>query len=164
MIGVFTTTTFDSRRAFEERRPSGVFVSHNRFTLVGMEWMWQMMTGQLRDADGTLNDHLGSARLVVGNGSQDFSYADERLAGSETAQASPDEGFPTFERFATDEVPDAVDAVFRATFGEQEAAFDWQERGVVTAQGVLIDRAVADQGRKVLGAVWQLEARLRLVG
>jgi hypothetical protein len=49
-----------------------------------------------------------------------------------------------------------------ATFGEQEAAFDWQERGVVTAQGVLLDRAVRDQGRKVLGAVWQLQADLIL--
>jgi hypothetical protein len=32
----------------------------------------------------------------------------------------------------------------------------------VSAQGVLIDRTVADQGRKVLGAIWQLEAALIL--
>jgi hypothetical protein len=166
MIGRFVTTQYDDRAAFERREPSGVHVCYNRFTLAGMEWMWQMMFGQLRSSDGTLTDHLGNARIVVGNGDQEVSFQDSRLSGQETAQADLDAGFPTIQRVGTEDpdIPDAVEAVFRATFGEDVAAFDWQERGVVTAQGVLIDRAVRDQGRKVLGAIWQLEARLRLVG
>lgn len=165
MIGTFTTTTFDNRRDFEERRPSGLYTNHNRFTLVGMEWMWRMMTGELRDAAaGTLTDHLGSARILVGNGDAEFSYGDTRLAGGETAQVALDSS-PTIERIAAiEDGPDAVELVMRGTFGEQDANFEWAERGVVSAQGVLIDRAVGDNGRKPLGAIWQVEARLRLVG
>lgn len=165
MIGTFTTTQYANRRDFEERRPCGLYVNRNRFTIVGMEWMWRMMTGQLRDtADGTLNDHMGNARILVGNGSEPFTYNDTRLAGSETAQASLDSSPPVIERIATDEVPDAVELVLRSTFGEDQANFEWAERGVVSAQGILIDRAVGDNGRKPLGAIWQVEARLRLVG
>lgn len=164
MIGTFTTTQYDSRDSFEERRPSGILVSRNRFTLAGMEWMWQMMTGQLRDADGTLTDALSQARIVVGNGTQDFSFADVRLQGGETAQAPVTSMAQERRNLGPDDMPDSVELVLLATFGENDAAFEWQERGVVTNQGVLIDRAVSDQGRKVMGAVWQLEARLTLTG
>jgi hypothetical protein len=155
MIGRFTTTKYPDRPALEAGRPSDVVVSYNRFTRVGLEWMWQMMTGQLRDTQaGTLTDHLGNARLLVGNSSQEFAYGDERLAGDQTAQAPLDEGFPLVQPYDDGENV-GVQLLLRATF-------DWQERGVVSAQGVLIDRTVADQGRKVLGAVWQLEAALIL--
>jgi hypothetical protein len=166
MIGTFVTTKYDDRAAFERREASDILVSRNRFTLVGMEWMWNMMIGNLRSSDGTLTDQLASARLLVGNGDAPVAFTDDRLAGGETAQAELDAGFPGIARVATEEpdVPDAVEITFRATFGEDVGAFDWQERGVVTAQGVLLDRAVRDQGRKVLGAIWQLEARLRLDG
>jgi hypothetical protein len=130
MRGTFVTSKFADRAAFERREPYDVLTSHNSFTLVGMEWMWNMMIGNLRSSDGTLTDQLSSARVLVGNGDRPFAFTDERLAGDQTAQAP----------------------------------FDWQERGVVTAAGVLIDRAVRDQGRKVLGAIWQVEARLRLDG
>jgi hypothetical protein len=162
MVGRFTTTKYPNRPAFDAGRPSDVQVSYNRFTRVGLEWMWKMMAGQLRDPQaGTLTDHLGNARLLVGNSSQEFAYGDERLAGDQTAQAALDEGFPLVQPY-DDGDRQGVQLLCRATFGEQDAAFDWQERGVVTAQGVLIDRAVADQGRKVLGAIWQLEAALIL--
>jgi hypothetical protein len=153
VIGTFTTTKYDSRGAFIERRPSGVVVSRNSFTDVGLSWMWQMMTGLLRDpADGTLTDHLGKARLVVGDSAAPFSPADTRLAGENTAQA-PLDSAPMISNGSV---------TFTATFGEDIGGFDWQERGVVTAQGVLLDRAVGDQGRKVLGAVWTLQAILEL--
>lgn len=161
MIGRFTTTQFASRRDFIAQRPSGLHVSSNRFTLVGMEWMWNMMSGYLRSSDGTLTDHLGNARIIVGNGTRGFEFADERLAGDQTAQAQLDNG-PQIRRVAGDEGMDAVEIVFAATFGETDAIFEWQERGVVSAQGVLIDRAVSDGGRKPFGAVWRVEAALRL--
>jgi hypothetical protein len=160
MIGRFTTTAYDSRAAFEERRPSGVYVSHNAFTRVGLEWMWGTMAGLMRDQDGTMTDHLGSARLVVGDSSSPVTFADERLAGEQTAQAALVRP-PSIAPFEEDGTQ-GVEILFEATFDEQVGAFDWQERGVVTAQGVLLDRSVQDQGRKVLGAVWQLEAALRI--
>lgn len=163
MIGVFTTTTYESRAAFERGAVADVLVSRNSFTNVGLQWMWQMMAGQLRDADGTLNDHLGAARVVVGDGSRAFDLRDTRLVGEETAQATLEPGYPTIALQAPGDDGHAAGVIsFLATFGEDQAAFDWQERGVVTAQGVLLDRSVQDQGRKVLGAVWQLRADLFL--
>lgn len=162
VIGRFTTTQYESRSDFEHERPSALHVSHNRFTVVGMEWMWNMMAGYLRSSDGTLTDHLGNARIIVGNGTRGFEFSDERLAGDQTAQAQLDNGYPQIRRVAGDEGPDAVEIVFAATFGETDAIFDWQERGVVSSQGVLIDRAVSDGGRKPFGAVWSVEAALRL--
>lgn len=163
MRGTFTTVTYNSRLDFVCRRPSGIHVSTNRFTDAGLAWMWQMMTGQLRNADGTVTDHLGAARLVVGDGAAEFSPLDTRLAGSNTAQAEMVDGYPQIVGAVQgDEGLDAWRLVLRATFDEREGNFDWAERGVVTAQGVLLDRSVEDQGRKVLGAVWTLEAALDL--
>lgn len=168
MIGVFTTTQYDSRRDFCERRPSGIHVSRNHFTEVGVQWMWSMMAGLLRQPDGTLSDHLGSARIVVGNSDLSYLPNQERLQGDQTAQAGLDGGFPTISTELLAEPDDLSLPVgsitFRSTFGETEANFDWREQGVVSAQGVLIDRAVGDGGRKVLGAVWQTEAILELSG
>lgn len=165
MIGVFTTTRYDSRRDFDERRPSGVHVSRNHFTEVGVKWMWEMMAGRLRSDDGTLTDHLGSARMVVGNSDLSFVPNQERLQGDQTAQAGLDSGFPVVSTQILDDLSRAVGAItFRATFGEQDGNFDWREQGIVSAQGVLIDRAVGDGGRKVLGSVWVAEGTLELSG
>lgn len=156
MRGTLITRTFNSRSDFERDAASGLYVSHNNFTAVGVEWMWNMMLGNHRNEDGTLTDHLGSARLVVGDGDAPMAVSDERLAGDQTAQAELD------GPVAVTLAEGIARATFRATFTEQEANFDWAERGVVTAQGVLLDRAVGDQGRKVLGAIWTLEAQLEL--
>jgi hypothetical protein len=170
MIGTFVTRKFDSRHAFDAGRPFEVVTSTNSFTDAGLLWMWQMMAGQLRDGDGTLNDHIGSARIVVGNGEQPFSRTDTRLAGDQTDQSPLDEGYPRIEVMvepAVDFEPDgettSIGRIYlSSTFGENQAVFDWRERGVVTAQGVLLDRAVGDNGRKVMGAIWQCEAILEL--
>lgn len=49
-----------------------------------------------------------------------------------------------------------------ASFREQDANFDWQRRELVTRDGVVIDRQVEDFGRKVLGAVWDVEIDMTL--
>lgn len=163
MIGTFTTRKYNCRSDFEAGRVEDEVVSTNRFTNVGLEWMWKQMAGIHRGADGKLLDHLGAARIVVGNGTVGFTPSDTRMLGDQTDQADLDMGYPKVEGPIV--LPDEEEAyrmVFRATFGEQQAIFDWQERGVVSAQGVLLDRSVMDQGRKVLGAVWQIEAALDL--
>lgn len=50
--------------------------------------------------------------------------------------------------------------VLRATFDEEEANFEWATRSIVLADGTEIDRIEADQGRKAVGQVWVLEARI----
>jgi hypothetical protein len=163
VIGVFTTRKYEDAAALRAGEPFEVVESRNAFTNVGLEWMWKTMTGQLRTAEGTMTDHLGSARIVVGNGDSAFDPNDTRLSGDQTAQAELDAGYPTITGLVSvDDESEGMRLSLRATFGEQDAAFDWQERGVVTAQGVLLDRSVRDQGRKVLGAVWQLQADLIL--
>lgn len=135
-------------------------------TDAGLRWIWQMCLGDLRDAQGALTDQLKSARIVVGNGTTPFSGSDTRLAGELTEQVALDSGYPQLLGMVddgdNDGEPDACRLVFQGTFGEDKAVFDWQERGIVTAQGVLLDRAVTDQGRKVLGSVWEVEAALQL--
>lgn len=165
MIGTFTVTKFASRRAFDERRPYGRSVSRNGFTEVGLKWMWEMMAGHIRSSDGTLNDHIGAARIVVGNGDARTSGELTRLTGDQTDEAPVDAGFPVVstELIPGDDIAVPVGRItFQATFGESQAVFDWQERGIMTAQGVLLDRAVSDQGRKPLGAVWTVGAVLEL--
>jgi hypothetical protein len=115
-----------------------------------------------RPQAGTLTDHLGE-RAPASRQLQSGVCVRGRAAGGrpDGAGGALDEGFPLIQPYDDGERV-GVQLLLRATFGEQDAAFDWQERGVVSAQGVLIDRTVADQGRKVLGAIWQLEAALIL--
>ena len=157
MIGTFVTTKFADRAAFDASEPCDVLVAHNRFVLVGLEWMWRLLTGALRNEQGGLSDHLGKGRVIVGDGTRPVEPSDERLAGPNTDWAELDDGYPQLARADT-----GVTAAFRATFGEDKANFDWLERGVTSVQGVLIDRAVADHGRKAPGTVWTLEATLEL--
>lgn len=49
-----------------------------------------------------------------------------------------------------------------ATFGEEVANFTWASAEVLSASGVVIDRAVADNGRKTAGAVWTIKTVLDL--
>lgn len=159
MIGRFTTRCYDSRADYIAGRASAIHDSFNSFTDAGLQWMWEMMAGNLRNEDGTVRDHLASARLVIGNGTREFAPSDERMAGQETAQAELRGGFPAIS-IASDEGLGVIR--FEAVFTEDQGVFEWQERGVVTAQGVLLDRAVGDQGRKPLGAVWELGAELQI--
>lgn len=153
MRGRFVTSKY-ARGAAE---PYEVLCSTNAFVLVGLEWLWTVATGGLRNDQGGMTDHLGKGRLIVGDGTQPVDAHDERLAGGQTAWAELDDGFPRIQR-----TEDGVMLVLRATFGEDVANFDWHERGVTSVQGVLIDRSVEDHGRKAPGTVWTLEAQLEL--
>lgn len=128
------------------------------YTDGGFEWVWKMLLGQVRNEDGGLSDQLASARLVVGDGSRDFQGTDVRLAGENTAYAELDDGYPQLQS-----IPGGVALVLRATFDEQTANFEWREKGLTSARGVLIDRTVGDQGRKAPGTRWTAEVVLELV-
>lgn len=158
MIGTFTTTKFADRAAFNARRPSDVCVSRNAFVDVGLELMWSILIGGVRNDAGGLSDHLGKGRLIVGDGDTPVTRGDTRLAGENTAWAELVDGYPAIRR--TDS---GVMIVLQSVFGEDNANFDWRERGFTSVQGVLIDRSVDDQGRKAPGSIWTLEAQLELV-
>lgn len=157
MRGTFVTSKFPDRAAWIAQRPSQVQASRNSFTLNGLELLWRILTGQERNEQGGLSDHLGKARLIVGNGQTPANPADVRLAGTQTAYAELDENYPQIQRLDS-----GVALILRGTFGEQAGNFEWRERGVSSIQGQLIDRAVADQGRKAAGSIWTLEAALEL--
>lgn len=147
MIGTFTTRTYATRADWIARRESGVYVARNAFTTVGMTWMWRRMVGMVPDT-------LAEAEIVVGDGLSGFVGTEEALTGENQ------------DRAGLTVPPEIVGSriVLRSTFTERQANFDWMERGIVVPSGVLIDRSVADQGRKVFGAVWDVEAELELVG
>lgn len=146
MKGSFTTLKYRSRRDFNDGRFYCASYSHNDFTNVGYEWMWRRMVGEVEDS-------LAGAFIVVGDGGGLFTGGDVQLQGQQQASRPLDAGFPMVE---------GAKITFQATFGERDGAFDWMERGISTPGGVLLDRAVADQGRKVFGAVWVVQAELEL--
>lgn len=146
MKGTFHTLVYPTRADYEAGRLWRHWTVHNDFTNVGYEWMWRRMAGQV-------DDSLASAVIAVGNGSGYFTGGETELQGEQQARVALDDGFPI-----------VTGSVIRlqATFGERDGAFDWFERGVITPGGILLDRAVGDQGRKVLGAVWVVVAELEL--
>jgi hypothetical protein len=63
-----------------------------------------------------------------------------------------------------DEPPTVKDGklMMSATFGEQVANFDWLERDIITANGLVLDHDEEDLGRKAEGAIWRLDAGIEL--
>jgi hypothetical protein len=57
---------------------------------------------------------------------------------------------------------DGAQATVTASFSEGEANFDWRQRLVASASGVIVDFLEQDMGRKAPGAVWNVEAVLEL--
>lgn len=83
---------------------------------------------------------LAGAQLVVSDGEQSATAVVESVGIDEETQ----------------------EVVLRATFGEGEANFEWRERYVQLADGTNVDALTEDQGRKAVGSIWVLEARIRI--
>jgi hypothetical protein len=103
-----------------------------------------------------------SLLLAIAAGASDDSLAGGSVAVSDGTRrserpldAAPEVQGPTEEQGAV--------ATLTATFGEQEANFEWAITDVLSAGGIVVDREVADKGRKAAGAVWTLQTRLELV-
>lgn len=146
MRGQFTTWMYHCRADVERARPYCITIHHNDFTNVGMEWMWRKMVG-------LMPDDLSQAHIVIGDSGAVFTGGEEKLVGTNQSARPLMEGYPQIN---------GARIMLRAEFGERDGIHEWAERGVVVPSGVLIDRSVADQGRKVLGAVWIVEAELEL--
>jgi hypothetical protein len=85
-----------------------------------------------------LVDQLAGSRIVVVNGTEKASAEVERTA------------------------VDGRELTLTATFGEDDANFEWTAREVVTSQGIVLDRQEGDFGRKPPGAIWVIDAVLEL--
>lgn len=49
-----------------------------------------------------------------------------------------------------------------ATFDEGFANFDWRHRELLTKQGIVIDAANEDMGRKAAGAIWTIAVEVEV--
>lgn len=72
--------------------------------------------------------------------------------GSELVERQLDEGFPKLSE-------DGNSIIFQATFGPEEANFEWRGEGV-KVDGKTIEWEEKDSGRKALGATWIVEVAI----
>lgn len=151
--GTFVTRKYASP---DDAEPCEIAVAHNNYAADGIAYLWAVLLGQR-------SGRMDEALISVGNGVQPNAFSDTRLRGGLTATAPLDDGFPQVEGWIKVDDEPRYRVVFHATFGPQDANFDWRERGVQTPDGILIDRSVSDQGSKVVGAVWTAEVMLDMV-
>lgn len=115
-------------------------------TAEGEEWIWQLLTGSLRNDRRGLSDHLGRGRLIAGDGSAPRDQP--RLTGASTTYTELDAGYPQINGR-------------RATFrGQLDAPFTIREVGLTSLQSVLIARTSvrfeAPAGKHPVTAVLEL--------
>jgi hypothetical protein len=101
-------------------------------TTDGIDLLWYVLSGQSTDS-------LDGGSLCVSDGAQ-------------KAEA-PFDAAP---------IVDGGQIKVSATFGEQVANFDWLERDIISAGGVVLDHQEQDRGRKAEGSVWTLDAALEI--
>lgn len=95
-----------------------------------------------------------NARIGVGDSSTPEDPSQTGLLGTNKYWKGMDSGYPT---------RDGQTAIWRATFGPDEANFAWREFTVVNAPndtGINLNRKVADKGTKAQGETWTLELRI----
>lgn len=113
-------------------------------TTAGINFLSQAAIGQ-----GTVFSNA-NARLGVGNGTTAFAIAQTDLQGSSKLRKAMDSGYPTIT---------APKVTFKATYGQSEANFAWQEWGIFNAAsgGVMLNRVVESNGTKQSNQTWILE-------
>ena len=113
-------------------------------TKAGLDFLVQAAVGQ-----GIVFD-AANARLAVGNGRDAFDISQVDLQGTSTFRKGLDEGYP---------LVDPPKVTFKATFGPEDANFEWNEWGIFNAasEGVMLNRAVESNGTKQLNETWVLE-------
>jgi hypothetical protein len=102
-----------------------------------------------------------SLLLAIAAGASDDSLAGGSIAVSDgtTRSARPLDSTPEVQAPNGDH---GAIVTLVATFGEQDANFEWAITDVLSAAGVVVDHEVEDKGRKAAGAVWTLQTRLEL--
>lgn len=99
-----------------------------------------------------------NAKIFVGNDPTAEAPAQTGVIaiGSNRAFASMDSGYPTVS---------GRTAIFRATYGEDLANFEWKEAAIYNGSGanaIAMNRKAADMGTKI-GGTWTMQITLNLV-
>lgn len=106
-------------------------------TQEGQAWLAALIAGELEGGSVLVSDGDQSAQAPI-----------ERI---DAQRVTASDGVESFRVMAL------------ATFGENDANFEWLESAVVLADGTEVDRTVEDRGRKAQGAIWSIEAALDVV-
>ena len=114
----------------------------------GRDHIAEALVGESPTPFGEANAHIG-----VGDSGAVFSSDQSSLEGASTERKAMDAGYPQ----RTDN-----EMVFRATFGTEEANFDWEEWGIFNAStgGTMLNRAVESLGTKPDTQSWQFTTTL----
>jgi len=139
-----------SLERFLERLREARTVEGNVFLSEGIYFIWQAVTG----AAGLTPFDSANAHIGVGDGTALEDPAQTGLQGANKHYKRVDSGYPQV-------VGSAVK--FRATFGPDEANFDWREWTVANGSSdaaVNLNRKVQDLGRKAPGTTWAIEVQL----
>ncbi len=119
----------------------------------GINELWKLVCG---DAGATAFDN-SNAYIGVGNSNTDESAFQTGLQGTSKAYKGMDSGYPTYGT--------GQKAVFRATFGSDDANFSWQEVTVANGNSddaVNLNRKVQDMGTKASGTTWVVTLEISL--
>jgi len=111
----------------------------------GINELWKLACG---DAGATPFDNA-HAHIGVGDSSTNESAFQDGLQGTHKEYKEMDSGFPTY---GTNQK-----AVFRATFGSDEANFAWEEVTVANGNSddaINLNRKVQTMGTKASGTTW----------
>jgi len=124
----------------------------NIFLNEGINMIWTAVCGGTFTPFNNTNAHIG-----VGDGTTPASPTQTGLQGTNKCYKNMDEGYPIY---GTNQK-----AVFRATFGANEANFTWNEWTVANGPGdtyVNLNRKVESLGTKVQGTTWIFTVELSL--
>jgi len=118
----------------------------------GIAFIWQAVTG----ATGLTPFNGSNAHVGVGDGTAIADPSQTGLQGSNKYYKLVDSGYP---------IVSGNTVRFRATFGPDEANFEWKEWTVANGSSdaaVNLNRKVQDMGRKAPGSTWTIEVQLQI--
>jgi len=122
-------------------------IKGNVFLTVGINFLWNCVTS------GNCSPPFGSqAQICVGNGTTAPSASQTGLTGSQTFCQTQDPGYP---------IVNQNQVTFEATFGPNDANFDWEEWGVSNGQ-VFLNRAQVSLGTKSFPQTWIFQVTLSI--
>lgn len=123
-------------------------------------WEWAIGNGTSTSADDLT--YLDAANAFIGVGDSTTAAAETQTdlqASTNKVRRGMNSGYPSH----TDGGASTSAAVeFQATFGSNDANFDWEEWGLFNASfgGRMINRKVEDLGTKTAGNVWVITVEL----
>jgi|Deesub1362A_J573_1020465.scaffolds.fasta_scaffold00048_98 hypothetical protein len=153
LTGRWRLEKFASRADYRRGRPYQVLEGKNLFLNAGKTEMWNLLIG-------ASTNHYDASNAQIGIGddkttSPDASQTD--LQGSQKTYKGMDSGYPAVSGASVE---------FRATFGSDEANYEWGEFVVRhAASGICLNRSTnggAGWGTKSSGSVWTFTVTLTI--